>query len=99
VVCTPGAGFSPSGEGYVRFTAFGSHEKTDKALQRIKAWTGDNQVLTAFYKGVHGFTSCTPSCFLKKTDCHEIARFTNKTTANTKQTRPFRLHIENCVRF
>ncbi len=66
MVCTPGAGFSPSGEGYVRFTAFGSHEKTDKALQRIKAWTGDNQVLTAFYKGVHGFTSCTPSCFLKK---------------------------------
>ena len=26
VVCTPGVGFGPSGEGYVRFTAFGSRE-------------------------------------------------------------------------
>ena len=39
VVCTPGVGFGPSGEGYVRFTAFGSHEKTDEALMRIKNWT------------------------------------------------------------
>ena len=38
VVCTPGVGFGPSGEGYVRFTAFGSHEKTDEALQRIEKW-------------------------------------------------------------
>ena len=38
VVCTPGVGFGPSGEGYVRFTAFGSHEKTDEALERIKTW-------------------------------------------------------------
>lgn len=38
VVCTPGVGFGPSGEGYVRFTAFGSHERTDEALQRIKNW-------------------------------------------------------------
>ena len=35
VVCTPGVGFGPSGEGYVRFTAFGSHEQTDEALDRI----------------------------------------------------------------
>ena len=35
VVCTPGAGFGPSGEGYVRLTAFGTHENTDKALRRI----------------------------------------------------------------
>ena len=35
VVCTPGAGFGPSGEGYVRFTAFGTHENTEKALHRI----------------------------------------------------------------
>ena len=35
VVCTPGVGFGPSGEGYVRFTAFGSHESTTKALERI----------------------------------------------------------------
>ena len=38
VVCTPGVGFGPSGEGYVRFTAFGSHEQTDEALQRIEKW-------------------------------------------------------------
>ena len=39
VVCTPGVGFGPSGEGYVRFTAFGSHEKTEEALNRITKWT------------------------------------------------------------
>lgn len=39
VVCTPGIGFGPSGEGYVRFTAFGSHEQTGEALQRIENWT------------------------------------------------------------
>lgn len=38
VVCTPGVGFGPSGEGYVRFTAFGSHEKTDEALERMEQW-------------------------------------------------------------
>ena len=38
VVCTPGVGFGPSGEGYVRFTAFSSHEKTDEALDRISKW-------------------------------------------------------------
>ena len=35
VVCTPGAGFGSSGEGYVRLTAFGTHEDTEKALLRI----------------------------------------------------------------
>ncbi len=39
VVCTPGVGFGPSGEGYVRFTAFGSHETTAEALKRIEQWT------------------------------------------------------------
>ena len=39
VVCTPGVGFGPSGEGYVRFTAFGSHETTEEALKRITNWT------------------------------------------------------------
>ena len=39
VVCTPGVGFGPSGEGYVRFTAFGSHEKTEEALDRIAKWS------------------------------------------------------------
>lgn len=38
VVCTPGAGFGPSGEGYARFTAFGSHEQTEEALKRIERW-------------------------------------------------------------
>jgi LL-diaminopimelate aminotransferase len=38
VVCTPGVGFGPSGEGYVRFTAFGSQERTEEALQRIAGW-------------------------------------------------------------
>ena len=38
VVCTPGVGFGPSGEGYVRFTAFGTHEATEEALQRIQHW-------------------------------------------------------------
>ena len=36
VVCTPGVGFGPSGEGYVRLTAFGSHEATLTALQSIQ---------------------------------------------------------------
>ena len=36
VVCTPGAGFGTSGEGYVRLTAFGTHENTEKALRRIE---------------------------------------------------------------
>lgn len=35
VVTTPGAGFGPSGEGYVRLTAFGSREDTDEAMWRI----------------------------------------------------------------
>lgn len=38
VVCTPGVGFGPSGEGYVRFTAFGTHERTEEALDRIARW-------------------------------------------------------------
>ncbi len=37
VVGTPGSGFGPSGEGYFRLTAFGTHENTMAALERIKA--------------------------------------------------------------
>ena len=37
VVGTPGSGFGPSGEGYFRLTAFGSHESTKEAVRRIKA--------------------------------------------------------------
>lgn len=36
VVGTPGAGFGASGEGFFRLTAFGTHENTRKALERIK---------------------------------------------------------------
>ena len=35
VVSTPGAGFGPSGEGFLRLTAFGSRESTEEALRRI----------------------------------------------------------------
>ena len=37
VATTPGAGFGPSGEGYVRLTAFGGAEATREAVERIKA--------------------------------------------------------------
>lgn len=36
IVGTPGSGFGPSGEGYFRLTAFGSHENTLKAMERIQ---------------------------------------------------------------
>ena len=36
VLGTPGSGFGPSGEGYFRLTAFGSHENTVEAIERIK---------------------------------------------------------------
>lgn len=35
VACTPGAGFGPSGEGYVRLTAFGDAQATKEAVERI----------------------------------------------------------------
>lgn len=35
IVCTPGAGFGTNGEGYVRFSAFGSRENTIAAMKRI----------------------------------------------------------------
>ena len=37
VAITPGAGFGPSGEGYVRLTAFGDAEDTRQAVERIKS--------------------------------------------------------------
>jgi LL-diaminopimelate aminotransferase len=36
LVSTPGAGFGPSGEGYLRLTAFGSRASTEEAVERIK---------------------------------------------------------------
>ncbi len=35
VVCTPGVGFGPSGEGYFRLTAFGNREDVVEAMSRI----------------------------------------------------------------
>ena len=40
VVCTPGVGFGPSGEGYVRLTSFGEREDCIEAMKRIKEWIG-----------------------------------------------------------
>ncbi|MCI8869254.1 MAG: LL-diaminopimelate aminotransferase [Lawsonibacter sp.] len=37
VASTPGAGFGPSGEGYVRLTAFGGAQATAEAVERIKS--------------------------------------------------------------
>lgn len=36
VVCTPGEGFGKCGRGYVRISAFNSHENVVRAMQRIK---------------------------------------------------------------
>ncbi|NPD91100.1 LL-diaminopimelate aminotransferase [Xylanibacter muris] len=35
IVCTPGEGFGPSGEGYVRLTAFGQREDCEEAMRRM----------------------------------------------------------------
>ena len=40
VVGTPGVGFGPSGEGCFRLTAFGSHEDTLEAVQRLSRLSG-----------------------------------------------------------
>lgn len=40
VVGTPGSGFGPSGEGYLRLTGFGTYEKTLEAVDRIKTVFG-----------------------------------------------------------
>ena len=36
VVGTPGAGFGKNGEGWFRLTAFGTHEATEEAMERLK---------------------------------------------------------------
>ena len=36
IVCTPGVGFGPSGEGFVRFSAFSNRQNCEGALLRIK---------------------------------------------------------------
>lgn len=37
VVTTPGSGFGPAGEGFVRFSAFGHKEDVEEAVERLKA--------------------------------------------------------------
>ena len=37
LVCTPGASFGQSGEGYVRLTAFGTPEDTAEAIRRLQS--------------------------------------------------------------
>ena len=36
IICTPGSGFGPCGEGYVRLTAFNTPELTVEAVERMK---------------------------------------------------------------
>jgi LL-diaminopimelate aminotransferase len=36
VVSTPGSGFGPSGEGYLRLTGFGRRDQTEEAVERIR---------------------------------------------------------------
>jgi len=43
IVTTPGSGFGPAGEEYIRFTAFGHRENILQAAARLKARTYDNQ--------------------------------------------------------
>lgn len=38
IVGTPGVGFGPSGEGYIRLTAFGEREECAEAMRRIREW-------------------------------------------------------------
>jgi LL-diaminopimelate aminotransferase len=40
VVGTPGSGFGPSGEGYLRLSAFNSHANVDEAIERIRRTFG-----------------------------------------------------------
>jgi LL-diaminopimelate aminotransferase len=38
VVCTPGVGFGPSGEGYFRLTSFGDRDDVEEAMHRLEQW-------------------------------------------------------------
>ena len=38
IICTPGVGFGPSGEGYFRLTAFGKRSDTEEAMERMVKW-------------------------------------------------------------
>ncbi len=38
LVCTPGVGFGPAGNGYIRLTAFGEREHCEEAMRRLKTF-------------------------------------------------------------
>ncbi len=38
IVGTPGVGFGPSGEGFLRLTAFGDRDDTQEAIERMRKW-------------------------------------------------------------
>ena len=42
VVCTPGVGFGPGGEGYVQITAFSDRKDCEEAMRRIRELTFQN---------------------------------------------------------
>ena len=37
IVCTPGAGFGPCGNGYIRISAFNSFANVQKAMERLQS--------------------------------------------------------------
>lgn len=39
IVSTPGVGFGPCGEGYLRLTAFGDRDETIEAIERLRKWS------------------------------------------------------------
>ncbi len=41
VVCTPGVGFGPSGEGYFRLTSFGDRADVEEAMHRMEKWVAE----------------------------------------------------------
>ena len=43
IVVTPGAGYGPSGEGYIRFSLTIDDEQLEEGLDRIARWTGSRQ--------------------------------------------------------
>jgi LL-diaminopimelate aminotransferase len=43
IVTTPGSGFGPAGEGFVRASAFGSRGNILEAVQRLKAVFGSGR--------------------------------------------------------
>jgi LL-diaminopimelate aminotransferase len=40
VVVTPGVGYGPSGEGYVRLSLTVPDERLEEAVRRLEAWRG-----------------------------------------------------------